>query len=191
VSRPTAAERRAIAAQIGRAPRGLETIVCRCRYGYPQVISVHPVVDGKPFPTTFWLTCPHLVRAVNRLEATGWIGRFEARIQRDPALAAAYEAAHRRAIAARDARLSSDERQALEDERRLASLLERGVGGLADRHRVKCLHMHLAQTLAEVAMGAEPGAVNPVGRETFALIATPNCDPTHPICAEADGSHAA
>ena len=69
-----------IAEQIGRRPRGLAGVPVRCSYGFPQVIRVRPLVDGKPFPTLFWLTCPYLVREVDRLEADGWIGRLERRM---------------------------------------------------------------------------------------------------------------
>ncbi|MGD9676037.1 MAG: DUF501 domain-containing protein, partial [Candidatus Bipolaricaulia bacterium] len=58
-----------IARQIGRTPRGVDGVALRCRFGCPQVVVVHPVVDGTPFPTLYWLTCPHLRQAVSALES--------------------------------------------------------------------------------------------------------------------------
>ena len=40
--------------------------------------------SGEPFPTTYWLTCPEAGKAVSRLEADGWIARFNERERTDP-----------------------------------------------------------------------------------------------------------
>ena len=50
-------------------------------------------VDGDPFPTTYYLTCPHLVAAVSRLEAAGGVERWSAAAREEPALAASLAAA--------------------------------------------------------------------------------------------------
>jgi hypothetical protein len=46
-------------------------------FGVPQVIACSPLRDGKPFPTTFWLTCPHLVRLCGVLESEGAVTELE------------------------------------------------------------------------------------------------------------------
>ena len=49
--------------------------------------------DGEPFPTTYWLTCRHLVAAVSRLEAAGGVERWSAAVEADPGLRAGLERA--------------------------------------------------------------------------------------------------
>ena len=170
---------RVATAQLGRPPRGLDAIATRCPYGYPQVLTVHPVVDGAPFPTTFWLSCPHLVRAVDRLEADGWIALFEQRIANDPGFAEAYMAAHRRAVASRDERLGAADRRRLAASGQLEALLMRGIGGITDRARVKCLHLHVAQALVDSDEGL---TANPIGDAVLARLRSPACPPQEVIC---------
>ena len=58
---------------LDREPRGLRAIVAWDEQGRPRVIQVALVVDGKPFPTVFWLIDPALCLAIDRLEAAGCI----------------------------------------------------------------------------------------------------------------------
>ncbi len=173
----TLTDRRIIAWQLGRTPRGILGIAARCPYGYPQVIVVHPLIAGAPFPTTYWLTCPFLVRAIDRLEAAGTIKELEARIRADHALAARFAHAHRMYIAARLALLTPQERDYLEQTGMLASLTTRGIGGTADFTRIKCLHMHVAHALV---------ADNPVGALALDRIPEHTCPSNHVICAAVD-----
>ena len=63
--------------QLGRRPRGVVGVGLRCPAGYPRVIVTKPVVEpGQVFPTTYWLTCPHLVKEVSRLESQGLVGNL-------------------------------------------------------------------------------------------------------------------
>lgn len=131
----------AVREQLGREPTTSFTVVARCTGGHPLVIRNAPRdVSGAPFPTTYWLTCPHAVKAVSRVEADGWIARLNEREATDPAFADALRAAHR-AYANDRAR---DLPEALQDG---------GVGGT--RRGVKCLHAQYAFHLA--------GGVDPVG----------------------------
>ncbi len=166
-------DRNVIAAQIGRRPRGLVGVSLRCPYGYPQVIRVRPLVDGKPFPTLFWLTCPHLVREVDRLEADGWISRLERRMAEDEELRAGMARAHERYIENRSALLSDGERRSIEAGGMTASLLDRGIGGIAERTRLKCLHLHIAHALADE---------NPIGRIVCGMLPADECRPEQVIC---------
>jgi len=43
---------------LDREPRGLREIAGWNEAGQPAVIRVAPVVDGKPFPTLYWLIDP-------------------------------------------------------------------------------------------------------------------------------------
>ena len=86
--------KRIIRKQIGRAPKGDFKVIRICRYGYPQVIENSPVVDGKPFPTLFWLTCPFLVKSISRLEERGYIDLFEGKLKYDHLFRNRYLKAH-------------------------------------------------------------------------------------------------
>jgi hypothetical protein len=143
------ADRAAVAAQLGRAPRAIREVAYRCPSGHPAVIKTSPrLEDGTPFPTLYYLTCPRLTSLTSTLEASGLMKEMTARLAEDEDLAAAYLAAHRSYLAERDAiePLGTDV----------------SAGGMPGR--VKCLHVHVAHALA-----AGPG-VNPFGDETVALL---------------------
>ncbi|MCO5986909.1 DUF501 domain-containing protein [Actinoallomurus spadix] len=142
----------AVAAQLGRAPRGLRAIAHRCPCGLPDVVETAPrLPDGTPFPTLFYLTCPKAASAIGTLEASGLMREMTARLGADPELAAAYEAAHRDYLDRRDAAAEEDGLEPLPDGMQTA-------GGMPAR--VKCLHALVAHELAV------PG-VNPFGREAL------------------------
>jgi hypothetical protein len=166
-------DRTVIAAQIGRRPRGLVDVPVRCSYGYPQVIQVRPLVEGKPFPTLFWLTCPYLAKRVDRLEADGWIGRLERRMAEDEGLRARMGRAHERYIELRTALLTATDRRLIESGGLESDLLGRGIGGIADRRRLKCLHLHVAHGLADE---------NPIGRIVCEMLPATECPPEQVIC---------
>lgn len=137
-------DERAVAAQIGRPVRARIRVVRRCSLALPIVVEVPPVLDhGEPFPTRFWLTCPLARRRVSQLEAAGGVRAAEREVDEDAAFGAALAAAHARYAAERDAAVSPA----------AARRPSGGVGGAA--RGVKCLHAHLADTLA--------GNDNPVG----------------------------
>ncbi len=162
-----------VAWQLGRFPRGLLGVARRCPYGYPQVIQVHPVMDGTPFPTLFWLTCPFLVQAIDRLEAAGWVKRMEELLTQDTGLARTVEEAHASYRAERAGFLSPEDRALLESHGMLQGLLEKGIGGTADFRRVKCLHLHTAHALARE---------NPIGARVLGLLGEHACPQTEMIC---------
>lgn len=158
--------------QIGRVPRGLLGVVRRCEAGYPQVVLTHPTMGwsarkaGEPgvFPTLFWLTCPSLSRACGALENAGMVADMREKAETDPDFGGRLERAHK---------LYRDERVALIDPeslevlrtrypRQYRALTETGIGGLSDRHGVKCIHLHLADWLVH--------GVNPVGEEAMGRI---------------------
>jgi hypothetical protein len=145
----TDADRAEVASQLGRDPRGLLAVVARCPSGHPAVVATSPrLPDGTPFPTLYYLTCPRLAALASTLEAAGVMREMTARLGLDPALAAAYQRAHRAYLAERDG---------------IESLgTQVTAGGMPDR--VKCLHAVLAHSLA-----AGPG-VNPFGDETLDLV---------------------
>ncbi|MBO0843503.1 MAG: DUF501 domain-containing protein, partial [Nocardioides sp.] len=82
----------AIAAQLGREPRGIEEIGHRCPCSLPDVVTTRPrLPNGTPFPTTFYLTCPRAASRIGTLEGDGLMKQMEARLASDPDLKAAYE----------------------------------------------------------------------------------------------------
>jgi hypothetical protein len=114
------------------------------------VITRPRLADGTPFPTLYYLTCPRAVAAVSALESAGLMRRMSARLVADAELARRYRLAHERYLA---------RREEIEAVPELAGV---SAGGMPTR--VKCLHVHLAQSLAE-----GPGA-NPIGDETLTLV---------------------
>lgn len=148
---PTEADLLAVGEQLGREPRGVRRVAHRCPCGAPDVVETVPrLPDGTPFPTVFYLTCPRAAGAVGTLEAGGMMRSMSERLQDDEALRAAYETAHRRYLAARDA---------IDEVPQISGI---SAGGMPDR--VKCLHVLVAQSLAQ-----GPG-VNPLGDEALAAL---------------------
>jgi len=173
------ADLRIIEKQIGRTPRGVVAIPCRCSYGYPQVVTVYPMIEGKPFPTLYWLTCPFLSRAVGRLEARGWVARLEERIAQDDEFRAAVHDAHARYVSGRTSLLSEIDWLMLDGCGFAESLTERGIGGISDRDRVKCLHLHVAHELADA---------NPIGRIVLDALERIECSEDEAICSAPEGT---
>jgi hypothetical protein len=124
-------DRTVVERQLGRPPRAFRRVVARCPFGRPAVTEQHAYDDaGEPFPTTFWLTCPHLVAAVSRLEAAGGVERWTRAAAGDPELGASLKRAHA-------------------EQRELRPQLDLGVGGARPGAAgLKCLHAHVAFALA-------------------------------------------
>ncbi len=123
-------DRAAVERQLGRPPRAFRRVVARCPFGCPAVTEQAPFDDrGRPFPTTFWLTCPFLVAAISRLEAAGGVESWTKRARRDGEL--------RRSLA-----------DAEREQRALRPELAVGIGGSSRPGSLKCLHAHAAFALA-------------------------------------------
>jgi len=85
-------DRAVVERQLGRPPRAFRRVAVRCPFGRPAVTEQAAYDDaGEPFPTTFWLTCPHLVAAVSRLEAAGGVERWTRAAADDAELNASVE----------------------------------------------------------------------------------------------------
>jgi uncharacterized protein len=117
--------------QLGRRPRAFRRVVVRCPYGRPAVTEQAAFDDdGRPFPTTYWLTCPHLVESVARIESGGGVERWTRAAVESPELAASLAGAH-------------------DEQRRVRPELDTGVGGARrGAGGLKCLHAHVAFALA-------------------------------------------
>ena len=137
-------DRALVERQLGRTPRAFRRVAARCPGGAPAVTEQWPYDDaGDPFPTTYYLTCRHLVAAIARLEAAGGVERWSEEVERDPELAADLDRATaeqqriRRELAA--GRVGRDG----------GSSLDLGIGGSGNPGRLKCLHAHAAYALAQ------------------------------------------
>jgi hypothetical protein len=143
---PTDADLGIVAAQLGRSPRATRAIAHRCPCGNPDVVETSPrLPDGTPFPTLFYLTCPHAVAACSRLESAGVMRDMQERLSTDPELAEQYDKAFEDYLS---------RRKAIEDVPEIAHV---AAGGMPNR--VKCLHVQLGHALA-VGRG-----INPFGDE--------------------------
>lgn len=136
-----------VARSLGREPRGLEAVAAAHEDGRPMVIRVASVIEGKPFPTLFWLIDPELNYRIDREEASGLIARMQERVDGDPCLRQSMEEDHRAYIALRARHMTAATGAELE-QRGLADVLaNRGVGGIADFSRIRCLHTWYAAHL--------------------------------------------
>lgn len=148
----TAKELAVIRGQIGRRPRGNISVGGRCAYGYPTVIITSPVIESVIFPTTYWLSCPDLVKKVSRLEDKGLINQLKSRLADDDdwrkklELSTKAQITHRRMI---DNNYNNEP--------------WRGIAGVADMIIIKCLHAHLADYLMN--------GINPIGGEVAKIVA--------------------
>ena len=132
-----------------------------CPWGGLRVLVCAPASFAepgapRPFPTTFWLLCPWLVRRAGEVESAGGVRALEAWImERGAEEWKAYGRLHallrlgllgtrgRAALAAASAGL-------------LEAVARGGAGGTrGDGVRVKCLHL---QTASLLALGTHPGA---------------------------------
>lgn len=136
-------DRAVVERQLGRPPRAFHRVAARCPWGRPAVTEQVPYdAVGDPFPTTYYLTCPHLVAAVARLEAAGGVERWSAAVDADDELARALE------------RATEEQRRVRRELARGRSgsdggaSLDLGIGGSRNPRRLKCLHAHAAYALA-------------------------------------------
>jgi hypothetical protein len=123
-------DRQVVSWQLGRPARAFRRVAVRCPHGFPAVSEQAPFgPDGKPFPTTYYLTCPWLVAAVSRLEAAGGVERWSR-------------------AAAEDPRLGESLADADREQRKLRPELAVGIAGTRAPDNLKCLHAHAAFALA-------------------------------------------
>ena len=158
----TTDQRARVAALLGREPRGLRAIPVADAHGEPLVIRVASVVDDKPFPTLYWLVGAELCLQIDRLEAAGWIARLQDRVDASTTLQQAMHDDHARHREARSRFLSDAERQLLRERGMQAALDERGIGGISEPTRIRCLHTWYAAHLV---------TPNTIGRSVDELLA--------------------
>jgi uncharacterized protein len=116
-------------------------VAVRCPYGRPAVIAQPAYLgDGTPFPTTYYLSCPHAVARIDALEAAGGVDRYERLVAGDAGAMTEYRAGavRQRELRRPAARMADG-----------GASLGLGIAGTSREGAVKCLHAHAAFALAE------------------------------------------
>ena len=128
----------------------------RCRFGGVQVLVCRPFSrKGRPFPTTFWLVCPYLVRLAGEVESHGGVRELEAFMTSRNMFHEwrNYNLQHQVIRLGLAGKCSAFRKYHAKVFR---SVMRSGVGGMkqADIISVKCLHL---QTASFIALGRHPG----------------------------------
>jgi GNAT superfamily N-acetyltransferase len=116
----------------------------RCKYGFPQVIESYPVKDSQPFPTTFYMICPHLKYHLAQLEESGVIGELDHLKDGE-----AYKNVNEEYAEQRKSRIYLSNKNGEAFIKKYKSALEVGIGGIRGHKGLKCLHLHAATYLAK------------------------------------------
>lgn len=135
-------------------------VVRRCSFGCPQAAVTYPIMHGAPFPTIFWLTCPHLEKICSALESDHKIPEFEQILASKPEETENMHGKYaelRMALMRCMLRIKKDDLCGLNG-KVIRVLEESGVGGIdykAAPYGAKCLHL---QTATWLGMGSHPAA---------------------------------
>ncbi|MEW6088820.1 MAG: DUF501 domain-containing protein [bacterium] len=125
--------------QIGRKPRNLLKVIKKCRYKLPRVILSSPELS----PTIFWLTCPHEIYLISRLESDGLIKKIKNKFIINTSLKENIITINKNFAGYRKKfyppGLSI---------KRVKSLEGKGIDGIKDLSSLKCLHSHWAYHIA-------------------------------------------
>ena len=130
--------------QLSRSDAWAESIVVRCRFGYPVVIYHPPYRNGRVHPTLFWLTCPLIKHHIDYIESTKAIKELEERLMVDNGLMEEFSDNQDRFndfLSKRCEEIEIDEKIG----KRLKGLY---IGGSAGKGVVKCFHSHFAVLMA-------------------------------------------
>ncbi|MFB9886161.1 DUF501 domain-containing protein [Balneatrix alpica] len=133
--------------QLGRPPRSLDAMGAVSASGIPLVVRMRPLMEGKPFPTLYWLTSRDLFKAISTIEAQGYIKQLEARVEDDSTFRQALWDSHADYAAQRLHYMNAEDKAQLQALDKLEAINKLGVGGIADWSRIRCLHTHYAHHL--------------------------------------------
>jgi hypothetical protein len=146
--------------QIKRRPKNVLNVVRYCNYGFPVVVKAFPILDGKPFPTLYWLTCPFLVGKISSIESDKGILKYEKLLEESSDLYDEHVKANLKARKIIFELIEKSDRIAMKFE-------ESGFGGIKNFKHLKCLHLHVAYHLG--------GIENPVGRLVLSELGDEEC----------------
>ena len=139
--------RQEISRLLGREPRGLEEVAVCGPSGQPVVIRVASLVDDAPFPNLFWLIDADMVYRIDCDEAGGLIQQLQKQVDSDAGLREAMENDHRAYIKLRNSYMSPGTEAQLHTSNYYEVLQRRGIGGIEDFSRIRCLHTWYAAHL--------------------------------------------
>ena len=128
----------------------------RCKFNHVQVIICSPISCNsrviRPFPTTFWLTCPYLTKLAGKIESQGGVSQLEEYIKSNGLIHdwTKYNLLHQ---FIRSALINKNLREFLMRQKSnlFRNLMRGGVGGIkykAGEVNAKCLHLQTASFLA-------------------------------------------
>ena len=107
------------------------------------------IVDGKPFPTLYWLCCRDLSKAIGSIETQGWVKEIEQKIATDEQLKSQYLLNQQQYVDRRRQQMTPED-QAIIERRGFSDMFERyGIGGISQWDKVRCLHMQYAHHLVD------------------------------------------
>ena len=89
-------------------------------------------MDGKPFPTLFWLIDAEISLKIDRLEAAGWIAELQEMVNESTAIKLQMKQAHEAHNKLRDGFLGEEERLLLNARGMMSALSDRGIGGIQE-----------------------------------------------------------
>jgi hypothetical protein len=144
---PTDIQLDIITRQLGRQPRGIAAIAHQTEAGVPVVLQMRSLVQGKPFPTLFWLCSQDLDKELARIESTGWIKQMEQELQENPLLLETYRQQQQDYVDLRWKLMDPDDRRLIEAQGFVDLFNTLGIGGIAQWDKVRCLHMQYAHHL--------------------------------------------
>ena len=178
--------------QLGYLPRNYHGVSARNSKGVPIAIKTYPLLrkkgsEGKPlelktfsaspFPTSYWLTCPNIARAIGELERIGYIGHIVDYLNLDQNSAKRNNLlqCHEQCGDDRWATLTPSDRQFFIDHakdhstvsRMVAIIKDSGISGLEFKRQgpgLKCLHTHYAYFRSIQQNDSSGREENPVGR---------------------------
>ena len=129
----------------------------RCKFNHIQVIICAPVSCNsrlrlRPFPTSFWLTCPYLIKLAGKIESQGGVRELEGYIKSNGLIHdwTKYNLLHQ---IIRAGLINKNLRNFLmrHSSNLFRNLMRGGVGGIkykAGEVNAKCLHLQAASFMA-------------------------------------------
>ncbi|MEC9091977.1 MAG: DUF501 domain-containing protein [Planctomycetota bacterium] len=133
--------------QLGRPPSGLQEVMKRNHNGFPAVLRVATMVEHNPFPTLFWLSDVQLNKWIHDLESAGMIERVQRIIDESAEFRNRLICDHQKHVELRRSYYQPEVKREIERLGVSDLLDQRGVGGVFNFNRVRCLHAFLAAHL--------------------------------------------
>ena len=119
--------------QIKREPDNLIGIKKRCPQGRPVVVVTSPFSEENGvFPTTYWLSCPFLVKLISQLEDEGLIRDLTEKLDKDQEFKNKLEKCHQKYAQKRLSLLNKDQIETIKSISKdiLKVIKNSGIGGI-------------------------------------------------------------